>query len=184
MIPLVGIKRRARGPARGVRRGRDGGHEGDGCEGAVPRRDDDRGARARRSSAGEIAEHAEFFSFGTNDLTQMTYAFSRDDAEGKFLADYLEKGILEVQPLRDARPHRCRPPRRARDEGGTRDESEAEGRRLRRARRGSVVGRVLRERRARLRLLLALPCADRPAGCGAGGTRRSRRGEQMTKRVS
>jgi pyruvate, orthophosphate dikinase len=49
--------------------------------------------------AGDVAEHAEFFSFGTNDLTQMTYAFSRDDAEGKFLADYLEKGILEVNPF-------------------------------------------------------------------------------------
>ncbi len=50
-------------------------------------------------TAGEIAEDAEFFSFGTNDLTQMTYAFSRDDAEGKFLTDYLEKGILEVNPF-------------------------------------------------------------------------------------
>ena len=49
--------------------------------------------------AGEIAEEAAFFSFGTNDLTQMTYAFSRDDAEGKFLADYLEKGILDVNPF-------------------------------------------------------------------------------------
>ncbi len=41
-------------------------------------------------TAGEIAEHAEFFSFGTNDLTQMTFGFSRDDAEGKFLQQYLE----------------------------------------------------------------------------------------------
>ena len=41
-------------------------------------------------TAGDIAKHAEFFSFGTNDLTQMTYGFSRDDAEGKFLARYLE----------------------------------------------------------------------------------------------
>jgi pyruvate,orthophosphate dikinase len=49
--------------------------------------------------AGDIAKDAEFFSFGTNDLTQMTYAFSRDDAEGKFLTDYLEKGILDVNPF-------------------------------------------------------------------------------------
>jgi pyruvate,orthophosphate dikinase len=49
--------------------------------------------------SGEIAKHAEFFSFGTNDLTQMTYAFSRDDAEGKFLTDYLEQHILEVNPF-------------------------------------------------------------------------------------
>jgi pyruvate, orthophosphate dikinase len=50
-------------------------------------------------TAGEVALHAEFFSFGTNDLTQMTYAFSRDDAEGKFLSDYLEKNILERNPF-------------------------------------------------------------------------------------
>jgi pyruvate,orthophosphate dikinase len=48
--------------------------------------------------AGEIAATAEFFSFGTNDLTQMTFAFSRDDA-GKFLGDYLEKEILEHDPF-------------------------------------------------------------------------------------
>ncbi len=50
-------------------------------------------------TADEIAEYAEFFSFGTNDLTQMTFAFSRDDAEGKFLGKYLEKGILEKNPF-------------------------------------------------------------------------------------
>ncbi|HEX2142019.1 MAG TPA: putative PEP-binding protein, partial [Candidatus Limnocylindria bacterium] len=42
-------------------------------------------------TAGEIAEHAEFFSFGTNDLTQMTFGFSRDDAEGKFLLQYVDR---------------------------------------------------------------------------------------------
>jgi len=41
-------------------------------------------------TAGEIAEYAEFFSFGTNDLTQMTFGYSRDDAEGKFLLKYVE----------------------------------------------------------------------------------------------
>jgi len=48
--------------------------------------------------AKEIAETAEFFSFGTNDLTQMTFAFSRDDS-GRFLADYLAKEILEKDPF-------------------------------------------------------------------------------------
>ncbi len=50
--------------------------------------------------ADEIAQEAEFFSFGTNDLTQTTYGFSRDDAEGKFLVRYLEDGyILEENPF-------------------------------------------------------------------------------------
>jgi pyruvate,orthophosphate dikinase len=49
--------------------------------------------------AGDIARSAEFFSFGTNDLTQMTYGFSRDDAEGKFLPAYVDEGILEESPF-------------------------------------------------------------------------------------
>ena len=49
--------------------------------------------------ADEIAEEADFFSFGTNDLTQMTYGFSRDDAS-KFLKDYYEKRILEKDPFK------------------------------------------------------------------------------------
>jgi len=50
-------------------------------------------------TADEIAMEAEFFSFGTNDLTQMTFGFSRDDAEGKFLPIYLNKEILESNPF-------------------------------------------------------------------------------------
>ena len=50
-------------------------------------------------TANEIAEYADFFSFGTNDLTQMTYGVSRDDAEGKFLLDYVERGILPNNPF-------------------------------------------------------------------------------------
>jgi len=50
-------------------------------------------------TADQIAEHAEFFSFGTNDLTQTTFGFSRDDAEGKFLPQYLEQHILEDNPF-------------------------------------------------------------------------------------
>ena len=49
--------------------------------------------------AGEIAEDADFFSFGTNDLTQMVCGMSRDDAEEKFLADYLEGGLLRENPF-------------------------------------------------------------------------------------
>jgi pyruvate, orthophosphate dikinase len=50
-------------------------------------------------TADEIAGHAEFFSFGTNDLTQMTYGFSRDDAEGKFLLQYVDRKILPENPF-------------------------------------------------------------------------------------
>ena len=49
--------------------------------------------------AGEIAEYADFFSFGTNDLTQTALGLSRDDAEGKFLTGYLEQGVVEHNPF-------------------------------------------------------------------------------------
>ena len=49
-------------------------------------------------TADEVASEAEFFSFGTNDLTQMTFGFSRDDA-GKFLDDYYKKKIFESDPF-------------------------------------------------------------------------------------
>ena len=47
----------------------------------------------------QIAEYAEFFSFGTNDLTQTTFGYSRDDAEGKFLLEYVNRGILPTNPF-------------------------------------------------------------------------------------
>ena len=50
-------------------------------------------------TADQIAEVAEFFSFGTNDLTQFTFGYSRDDAERNFLVKYIEEGILEVNPF-------------------------------------------------------------------------------------
>lgn len=49
--------------------------------------------------AGEIAKVADFFSYGTNDLTQMTYGFSRDDS-GKFINEYIRKGIFEKVHLK------------------------------------------------------------------------------------
>jgi pyruvate,orthophosphate dikinase len=50
-------------------------------------------------AAREIAEVAEFFSFGTNDLTQMTFGFSRDDVEGRFMSEYLEHKLLRANPF-------------------------------------------------------------------------------------
>ena len=50
-------------------------------------------------TADRIAPEVRFFSFGSNDLTQMTFGFSRDDAEEKFLSDYVERGILPTNPF-------------------------------------------------------------------------------------
>ena len=50
-------------------------------------------------TAGEIARSADFFSFGTNDLTQMTWGFSRDDVEGRMMSAYLELGLLPRNPF-------------------------------------------------------------------------------------
>ena len=49
--------------------------------------------------AGEIADESDFFSFGTNDLTQMTYGFSRDDVEGRMMSAHLEQGLLQRNPF-------------------------------------------------------------------------------------
>ncbi len=55
-------------------------------------------------TASQIAEHADFFSFGTNDLTQTTWGFSRDDVEGSFFTTYLERGIFGVPPFESIDP--------------------------------------------------------------------------------
>ncbi len=96
-------------------------------------------------TAGDIATEAEFFSFGTNDLTQMTFGFSRDDA-AKFLGAYYEngRGGRSQDPPRHPPGH------------------------LRRARRRSVEHRVLPQGRPGLRVLLSLPRADRPPCRRAG----------------
>jgi pyruvate,orthophosphate dikinase len=54
--------------------------------------------------ADEIAEEADFFSFGTNDLTQMTFGFSRDDVEGRMMSEYLEQGLLKRNPFETIDP--------------------------------------------------------------------------------
>ena len=118
--------------------------------------------------AGEIAASAEFFSFGTNDLTQTTMGLSRDDA-GKFLGTYVERGVLERDPFvsidAEGVGELVSAGLRARPQGAPR----AQARRLRRARRRPGLDRLLRARGPGLRLLLAVPGADRPAGRGPGG---------------
>ena len=123
--------------------------------------------------AGEIAETAEFFSFGTNDLTQTTFGISRDDA-ASFLGTYQRKGHPADRSVRLARsrgrrrtdPHRDR----ARAQGAQRPQA----RHLRRAWRRSGLGRVLPRGRARLRVVLAVPRADRAARRRAGRARQGR----------
>ena len=124
--------------------------------------------------ADEIAAEADFFSFGTNDLTQTTLGFSRDDAEGKFLTRYLEDRILEANPFETL------------DVSGVGDLMRIAVERARgvdpEIKLGicgehggdAPLGRVLPRARARLRLLLAVPRAARAAGRGAGRARRAR----------
>ena len=56
-------------------------------------------------TAEEIAEVAQFFSFGTNDLTQTTFGISRDDAEAGFLMEYIQRGILKENPFASINPN-------------------------------------------------------------------------------
>ena len=120
-------------------------------------------------TAGEIAGSAEFFSFGTNDLTQMTWGFSRDDVEASFFSTYLEQGVFGVSPFESldvegvgaaGAQGRHRRPRR---------QPRSPPRRLRRARRRPRLDPLLRRGRPRLRLLLAVPRARRQAGGRKGG---------------
>ena len=114
-------------------------------------------------TADEIAEEAEFFSFGTNDLTQMTFGFSRDDA-GKFLDAYYENKIYRERSLRASGSGRRWQAGEDGCQAGPRDPPRHQAGHLRRARRRSVLHRVLPQRGPELRQLLSLPCADRPFG--------------------
>ena len=125
--------------------------------------------------AGEIAESAEFFSFGTNDLTQTTFGISRDDA-ARFLGIYTARGILPGDPFVSIDREGVGELVRIGVERGRKVRNEAQGRHLRRARRRSGLGRVLPRGRARLRVLLAVPRADRAARRGAGRARQEGRG--------
>ena len=121
-------------------------------------------------TADEIAQTAEFFSFGTNDLTQTGLGMSRDDS-GSFLPHYAELEIVKKNPFATIDHDRRRPAGRDRREEGTGDAPEDQARHLRRARRRPDSIHVLREGRPRLRQRVAVPRAGRaPRGC-AGGDR-------------
>ena len=134
--------------------------------------------------ADEIAPHADFFSFGTNDLTQTTLGYSRDDAENKFLARYLEDDVLERNPFEVLDEAGRRRPDADRRRAGERREGGPQARHLRRARRRAALGRVLPPDRARLRLLLAVPRPARPARGGPGGARGGRRRGGRRRRLN
>ena len=123
--------------------------------------------------AAEIAAHADFFSFGTNDLTQTALGLSRDDAEGKFLTAYLEQGVLEHNPFETLDQEGVGELVRLGVARGRSDQTAAQDRHLRRARRRPELGRLLPRGRARLRVLLAVPRAARSPRSRTGGTRRA-----------
>ena len=131
--------------------------------------------------ADKIAEHAEFFSFGTNDLTQMTFGYSRDDAEGGFLLKYVEDRILPENPFQTLDDVIADEMQMAVDRGRA-ARPNLEGRHLRRARRRSGVDPQVREDRPQLRLVLPVPGAGRPPRCGPGRARERRRERQVRSR--
>ena len=126
--------------------------------------------------AAAIAEQAEFFSFGTNDLTQMTLGLSRDDC-GKFLERYLQQGIFEADPFTTLDIAGVGALVEIACKGRT-PKRRTQARHLRRARRRSRDDRLLRAGRARLRVLLALSRADRAPRRGAGARCGARHGSR------
>ena len=127
-------------------------------------------------TADQIAEEAEFFSFGTNDLTQMTFGFSRDDI-GSFMPAYVKQKILPIDPFQTLDVKGVgQLDRDRRDQGPQGPPGEArrapEGRDLRRARRRPRQRGLLPQGGHGLRVLLAVPRPDRPAGRRPGRPRR------------
>ena len=118
--------------------------------------------------ADQVAKEAEFFSFGTNDLTQTTMGLSRDDYT-KFSKDYEDKKIFKADPFGVLDQEGVGMLIEWAVKKGRADPSRPRNRDLRRARRRAQLGEVLLSRGHGLRLLLPVPCADRPPGGRAGG---------------
>ena len=122
-------------------------------------------------TADEIGTVADFFSFGTNDLTQTTFGFSRDDIESQVPAALPGAQGPRAQPVRDGRLGRCRT-RAHRLREGPLGQSRHQARRLRRARRRPREREGLPRHRPRLRELLAVPDSARATCCSSGDPRR------------
>ena len=139
--------------------------------------------RACAAGRRDRARRAEFFSFGTNDLTQTTFGISRDDA-ASFLGIYTARGILPADPFvsidQQGVGELVQDRRRARPQGA----AEAQGRHLRRAWRRSGLGRLLPRGQARLRVVLAVPRADRAACRRAGGAGQEPRPARLIRMLS
>ncbi len=117
--------------------------------------------------ADRLAQWAEFLSFGTNDLTQLTYGFSRDDVERRMLGTYLEKGLMTASPFAELDDDGVATLMAYAVEQGPRGAPGHQAGHLRRARRRPVVDRDLRAARSRLRVGVAQPHPGRAAGRGA-----------------
>ena len=124
-------------------------------------------------TAHRIADAADFFSFGTNDLTQTTWGFSRDDVESSVFAAYLDKGVFTVSPFETIDGDGV---------GRLVEIAAEEGRRTKPGLKLGVCGEhggdpesihFFHTDRAGLRVLLAVPGAGRPAGSGQGRRRRT-----------
>ncbi len=127
-------------------------------------------------TADEIAKQAEFFSFGTNDLTQMTFGFSRDDV-GSFVPKYVELEILPKDPFQSLDQDGVGQLIQDGLRQGPEDPCGHQARHLRRTWRRSVVRGILPQGRPLVCELLAVPRADRTFGGGAGRRAGHRRRE-------
>ncbi len=132
--------------------------------------------------AGDIAANADFFSFGTNDLTQTTIGLSRDDAEGSFLPSYLSNADPHAQSLRDDRRARRRRAGQDRGRAGPGHQARPTAGDMRRARRRPREHRVLRLGRTRLCELLAVPRSHRQGRRRSGSRPQSDAGIVKTDR--
>ncbi len=118
-------------------------------------------------TADQIAEVAEFFSFGTNDLTQMTFGYSRDDA-GKFLPEYIKKGILKTDPFAVLDQEGVGQLVQTGSPKRTFNQQQAQIGYLWRTRRRTLFCYLLRQSGYGLRFMFSVSRAHRSLGCGAG----------------